>query len=945
VAAGPPRTTDYRFASFHLNLRTGEFRKHSSRIRLQGQPLQILLMLLERRGEIVTREEMKERLWPADTFVDFEHSLNTAVKKLRQVLGDSASEPQFIETLPRVGYRLLPIVEEFVEESAKQGSLAASAETAPVSAPVSQPSPTRAATAGWLILFSRAGLALLVIFAVVLGFNIGRLRDRLFHSARPAEKPWDRVVASTKPRASIAVLGFNNLTRRPEQEWLSTAFSEMLTTELGAGDKLRVISGENIARMKSDLALMDTENYTRESLKRIRGNLGSDMVVLGSYTALGEKAGGQIRLDLRLQDASTGETTSVMSVSGSEDKLFDLVSEAGVQLRERLGVGTVPLADTAALQASLPGTPKVAQLYADGLVRMRAYDFLAARPFLENAIQIAPKFALAHSALSAVWSNLGYEVKARDEAKLAFDLSTSLSHEQQLFIEGRYRSTTREWKKAVEIYRSLYTLYPDNLEYGLQLTNSEVLARRAKDALVLLGSFRQATVSGVYAPRVDLQIAFAKQAVSDLNGAIEAARSAETGSQAIGAKELEARARHLEGNSMFHSGQRDKAAASLLEAKRIFDSIGSKGSAARVQCDLALIRQDGGDLEGARKQFEEALQVFRSIGDQSNTSGTLSDIANVLKNEGDLAGAKRMFEESLAISKEIGSRQTTTKFEMATISYQEGDLSRAKSEFEQLAAASAAAGDRFGSSLSQVELANILFAQGNIAGAEKMYQESLAATQELGDQESSVVILENIAGILLVQGDLAGAHKSAEDAMEVAQKLGEKNAVAEAQGTLATVFLEEGRAADAETLARRSADTLGAERAAMKQAVSRSLLAVALLAQSKLSEADQASRQAQVATEKSQLRGDREFILIRAAKVRAANGHPEEAARNLQAVRAEAARLGFVSQMLEARLTEAEIEMKSNKGAIARAHLSALEKEATAKSFLLIARKAHAATE
>jgi ATP/maltotriose-dependent transcriptional regulator MalT len=169
---------------------------------------------------------------------------------------------------------------------------------------------------------------------------------------------------------------------------------------------------------------------------------------------------------------------------------------------------------------------------------------------------------------------------------------------------------------------------------------------------------------------------------------------------------------------------------------------------------------------------------------------------------------------------------------MATVSYQEGDLSQAKSEFEQLAAASAAAGDRFGSSLSQVELANVPFAQGNIAEAKKMYQESLATTQEVGDQESSVVILENIAGILLVQGDLAGAHKSAEEAMEVAQKLGEKNAVVEAQGTLATVLLEEGRAADAETLARRSADTLGAERAAMKQAFSRSLLAVALLAQS-----------------------------------------------------------------------------------------------------------------
>jgi eukaryotic-like serine/threonine-protein kinase len=944
VAPGLRRTTVYRFGSFHLSLRTGELRKHTARIRLQGQPLQILCMLLERRGEIVTREEMKERLWPADTFVDFEHSLNTAVKKLRQVLGDSATEPQFIETLPRVGYRFLPSVEEVVEgdhpESSTVPPLPAS-----TSPPIAQPIPTREATSGRFATFARVALAFLVIAAVVLSFNIGRVRDRLFHSVRPVEKPAGAVVASVKPRASIAVLGFKNLTRQPEQEWLSTAFSEMLTTELGAGDKLRVISGENIARMKSDLSLMDTDSYTRESLKRIHGNLGSDIVVLGSYTALGEKAGRMIRLDLRLQDTATGETTSVMSITGTEDKLFDLVSQAGTQLRARLGVGTVPPADTAALLASLPETPKAAQLYAEGLVRMRAYDFLAARPLLENATQIAPKFALAHSALSAVWTNLGYEVKARDEAKRAFDLSASLSREQQLSIEGRYRSTTREWKKAVEIYRSLYTLYPDNLDYGLQLTNAEILGWRAKDALVLLGSFRQSTLAGAYAPRVDLQIAFAKQAVSDLNGAIEAARSAQAGSQAIGAKDLEARSWHLEGNSLLHSGQHDNAAKSLSEAQRIFDSIGNKGSAARVHCDLALIREDAGDLEGSRIMFEEALQVFRAIGDQSNTAGTLSDIASVLKQEGNLAGAKRMLTESLAISKEIGSRQTTTRFELATILYQEGDLPHARSEFEQLVAASAVAGDKFGISLSQVELANVLFAQGNVAAAKKMYQDSLAVTRELGDQDSTAAILENLAGVLLVQADLAAAHKSADEAMDVAQKLNEKSATADAQATLASVLLEEGRAEDAETQARQSAETLGAERAVTKQAVSRSLQAMALLLQNKLPEAEQVSRQAQATAEKSQFRGDREFIVIRDARVRAANGHPEDAARNLKAVRAEALRLGFVSQQLEARFVEAEIEKKSNKAAIARAHLSELEKEATVRGFLLIARKAHAAAE
>jgi hypothetical protein len=225
----------------------------------------------------------------------------------------------------------------------------------------------------------------------------------------------------------------------------------------------------------------------------------------------------------------------------------------------------------------------------------------------------------------------------------------------------------------------------------------------------------------------------------------------------------------------------------------------------------------------------------------------------------------------------------------------------------------------------------------------RMYQDSLAVTPELGDQDNTAAILENLAGVLLVQADLAAAHKSADEAMEVAQKLNEKRPIAEAQATLASVLLEEGHAAEAETQARQSAETLGAERVLITQAVSRSLQAMALLLQNKLLEAEQASRQAQATAEKSQFRGDREFIVIRDARVRAASGHPDDAARNLKAVRAEAVRLGFVSQQLEARLAEAEIEKKSNKTAIARAHLVELEKEAATKGFLLIARKAHAA--
>ena len=101
-----------RFGVYEFDLRSGELRKHGIRIKLQEQPCQILAILLEHRGEMVTREELHRRLWPSDTFVDFDHSLNTAVMRLREVLSDSSENPRFIETLPRRGYRFVAPVEE-----------------------------------------------------------------------------------------------------------------------------------------------------------------------------------------------------------------------------------------------------------------------------------------------------------------------------------------------------------------------------------------------------------------------------------------------------------------------------------------------------------------------------------------------------------------------------------------------------------------------------------------------------------------------------------------------------------------------------------------------------------------------------------------------------------------------------------------------------------------
>ncbi|MEA2694069.1 MAG: eukaryotic-like serine/threonine-protein kinase, partial [Acidobacteriota bacterium] len=336
-----------------------------------------------------------------------------------------------------------------------------------------------------------AGLAALL--ALVLLLAAGGLSLWLHVlPGRPAPgPPFPRSSARAAPRRSVAVLGFKNLSGRPDVAWLSVALSEMLATDLAAGGKLRVIPAETVARMKVELALSDFDTLARDTLTQIRGNLGSDVVVLGSYIALGREAGGRIRLDLRLQDAKTGETVAAISRNGTEAGLFDLVGGAGADLRRELGAGVITAGETGRVLASFPASPEAARLYAEGLSRLRLFDAAAARGLLTRAAWASPGQPLAHAALSAALSELGYEAQARDEARRAFELSSSLPREERLAVEGRFRETAGEWPRATEIYRTLFGFFPDNLEYGLRLAAAQVAAGQTELAQATLRLLRQ----------------------------------------------------------------------------------------------------------------------------------------------------------------------------------------------------------------------------------------------------------------------------------------------------------------------------------------------------------------------------------------------------------------------------------------------------------------------
>jgi TolB-like protein len=163
----------------------------------------------------------------------------------------------------------------------------------------------------------------LILAAVLLALNIGGVRSWL--STRSVWKGDSATSAPLRARRSVAVLGFKNTSGRPDQAWISTALSEMLTTELAAGEQLRTVPGENVTQMKINLSLPEADSYGQESLAKIHKNLNADDVVVGSYLPLGE---GQIRLDVRLQDTVHGEMLAAVSEKGNEANIDDLVSRS-----------------------------------------------------------------------------------------------------------------------------------------------------------------------------------------------------------------------------------------------------------------------------------------------------------------------------------------------------------------------------------------------------------------------------------------------------------------------------------------------------------------------------------------------------------------------------------------------------------------------------------------
>jgi len=462
-----------RFGAFELNLHTGELRKGGVRINLSDQPFQVLKTLLDRPGELVTREDLRQRLWSADTFVDFEHGLNAAVRRLRDALGDSADVPRFIETLPRRGYRFIaPAIQPPATEAA---SSRPEEPTKSDALPPPDVMPARLLTRARVL-----GVVATMVLAVAILWAFG-YRSR---STVRGES------AGTRGRSMLAVLPFENLTGDPEQEYLADGMTEELIAQLGRMDpsRLGVIARTSAMQFKK----------TTKRADQIGSELGVSHLLEGSVRT----TGGRIRVAVQLIE--TRHQSHVWAEQYERD-VRDVLA-----LQREVAEAIVPH-----ITSSLAIAPSNANADArrhstiaeanEHYLRGRYYwskdtaeGHAKAMEHFRKAIDLDSSFALAHSGLADTYILLGSDgfmpmreayPLARTAALKALALNDELgeAHNSLAAINADYYwdwgEADRHFKRAVDLnpsYETALSFYSFNLAYMGRIEEALALAKRAQ---------------------------------------------------------------------------------------------------------------------------------------------------------------------------------------------------------------------------------------------------------------------------------------------------------------------------------------------------------------------------------------------------------------------------------------------------------------------------------
>ena len=911
-----------------MDLDRGLLTRKGVRVKLQDQPFRILAMLLDRTGEIVTREELQKELWPDGTYVDFEGSLNAALKRLRAALGEDRDQPRFLETVPKRGYRFIASVAWEEPKLIVQDG--------PTPSPLAPISP-KASFGSWLrtaaIVCTLVGIGLIAAFLA---------RHYVLAAKSGNAKRTSGLVKPVVARRAVAVLGFHNVTGKTEDAWMGTALTEMMSTELAGGEKLRLVSGEDVAHLRVTSPWSQTDTLNLESTSRIGAALNSDYLVLGSYTAIGSGSRARLRLDVRLQDAQRGEIVVEIAEVGKGGDLFHLVSRVGARFRERLGVPQLEEADEASVIASLPANSEAVRFYALGLNKLRAYDYLAARDFFDEATKADPKFALAYSMLSRTDIFLGHDDQAKTEAKKGLELAGGLSRTQKMEIEASYYHAIADRARAAEIYRVLFGLFPDSLDYGLQLAKLQLESYQPDAALETIRHLRQLPPPASDDPGIDLREGYTVQrndvAAADRLYHIGAAKA-----QAQDKKLIYARA---QASICALNLQRLQAPPECREAYEAFLAAGDRDDAGSCQQLMAEAQRWTGHNRQAIPLYQAALRTLREVGDREKVGVAENNLALIFESQGQWVQAEAAFRDALHNFQLVNDKANTgTAFaNIADILVLRGYLHEAADLYRQ-AWETVEASHRGRPEYAHIQHGALLLIEGRVTEAQQEIEAQISSLRSFGGDPWLLANALSVLGdIDKAQAHIDVARSHYQEAIELIRKA--NSPVAVQQVSMAELSTVEGHPEAAETLLRQAIAELEKEHSAGDEINAYTSLSRALLAEGKTEDATQSIAHA------FQLADLRQFpalslpLQLLHARATAASAKPPQTGARLNAgseemrrVIRESQKLGLYTINCEARLALARLQSDTSQVPV-RDQLLALASEARSHGLELLARDA-----
>ena len=455
-----PEIRVVRFGTFEVDLREAVLTKGGLRIKLQEQPFQILALLLERPGEVVTRDEIRQKLWSEDTFVEFDDGLNTAVRKLRTALGDSADNPRFLETVPRRGYRFIApvgVLDPGSTDSARSGESAA----AVVAREPQETGPKEKASHRKIWVWVATVAALLAGLAVVLRFY--------FPGPTYALGETD----------TVFLADFSNKTGDVA---FDDTLRQALSISLGQSPFLNILPDHKVSETLKLMGRPPDEKVTGETALEVCQRTGSKAELAGSITSLG----GQYVIGLQAINCQTGEVFAQGQVEAArKEDVLKALGDASTQFRQRLGesLSTIQKFD-APLEQATTSSLEALKAYSTAVNIRKQKGAADSIPLLNHAIELDPNFALAYGTLSQSYQLLGEDGLGREYAQKAYSLRSRVTERENFALTTfYYQFVTGEREKALQNCKLWEETYPRDVTPHICLFFTREMLGRYGEAL------------------------------------------------------------------------------------------------------------------------------------------------------------------------------------------------------------------------------------------------------------------------------------------------------------------------------------------------------------------------------------------------------------------------------------------------------------------------------